>query len=121
MNAETESDEEEHNQLPSIEDVSEHRGAEEEEMSDDLDLEDLYFGIFTAYEGDYVKNCIAKDEAREHLQHLELTIMTKKLRCPGIQNVPNDNGRKQDMQTSFDLPRRSLYPNFSNISTIRKG
>lgn len=39
MHVETESYEEEHNQLPFVEDVSEHRWSEEEEVSSDLGLE----------------------------------------------------------------------------------
>jgi hypothetical protein len=77
VHVETESYEEEHNQLPFVEDVSEHRWSEEEEVNSDLRLENLYFGMFTAYEEDYVQYCIAKDEAGEHSRRIELNFMNK--------------------------------------------
>jgi hypothetical protein len=63
VNAETECAEEEHDQLPPVEDVSKYRWSEEEEVSNDGLGKNNYFGMSTAYEGEYVQYCIAKVEA----------------------------------------------------------
>ena len=63
MNTETECAEEEHDQLPPVEDVSKYRWSEKEEVSNDRLEKNKYFGMFTAYEGEYVQYCIAKVEA----------------------------------------------------------